>query len=151
MAVALGYGDLRAQVDSLHTLAIEKGVAMPKDPARHAIAGHAEHHAPAPFEAFQCQGSVPEVERAVVLRDHGRGVFLCRERIAPDYVGVFQIRLHVASDGSVQASQLGATPPPSSALNQCVVDAVHSIRFPPLSEGGCAVVTAPFIFGADVR
>jgi hypothetical protein len=146
LAVGVGYVDLRRQIGRVGGLAIA-------DEARASAATSGPPNANAAtessFEAFRCQGLVSEADRALVLRREGPRVFDCQRRLAADYVGTFQIRMHVAADGTVMASQLGATPPPSPELNQCIVDVVHGIVFPPLPEGSCAVVTAPFIVGTQ--
>ena len=97
---------------------------------------------------FECEGVVPESDVTATLSRQGRAIFDCHERLGDDYAGVFELRLHVGSDGTVLATHVGATPPPSQELNQCVLEVAHGLRFPPPRDGACAVVVAPFVLGS---
>jgi hypothetical protein len=104
-------------------------------------------------DPWACRGKLdPDAIRAVVGQ-HGDEVFACyTERLAtaPELIGGVGLKLRIDAKGAVVATAAEGTLKDDTVI-ACITRGARSWRFPPPSEGDCAVVQAPFAFSPPGR
>ncbi|HRK03205.1 MAG TPA: AgmX/PglI C-terminal domain-containing protein, partial [Oligoflexia bacterium] len=64
----------------------------------------------------------------------------------PDLSGRVVMRFEIGASGSVSSAGVAATTLRHAATEQCIVDVIKRIQFPPVAGGGETDVTFPFVF-----
>lgn len=106
---------------------------------------------PAPDSSWGCAGEVTTEELAVTLKQHGGSVVECYRgllSVLPGAEGTYLITMQVGSDGSVVDARFGGTLN-DEQLDECVVRALGTWKFPPREGGGCVVAFVPYVLNPE--
>ena len=95
------------------------------------------------------QPSIPRFEIQRVIRDASGQVRYCYERALaqePTLEGMVRVRFVIAPDGSVTSASVTSSTMGKPDMEECVLQRIRALTFPPPDNGADVTVNYPFRF-----